>query len=76
MTDPPHTEPWIPVWWNRFRILGSIGLAAIFIGVGTVRGDIQIHGALGTVLGAAIIIVGFLTVLLSAAMWSRSRTES
>lgn len=75
MTDSHITEPMIPVWWNRFRILGSIGLAAIVSGVGLAIAEAQASDDLDIVAGVAMIIVGASVVLLSAAMWYRSRTE-
>ena len=77
MTHQPHTEPLIPVWWNRFRILGSIGLAAAVFGTGLVKREIERYDSpLSIVVGAALIVIGSSIVLLSASMWYRSRGES
>lgn len=77
MPHQPHKEPMIPVWWNRFRILGSIGLAATLVGTGLVIEEAERYDSpLSIVIGAALIVIGSSTVLFSASVWYQSRGES
>jgi hypothetical protein len=76
MAHEPHRKPLIPDRWNRHRILGSIGFVAVIVGASLVKGEAERYDSpFGVVVGAALVIIGSSTVLLSAAMWYRSREE-
>lgn len=77
MADEPHSKPLVPDRWSRYSILGSIGLLAVIVGVGLVKGEVSesYESPHMLVVGTALIIIGSSTILLSAAMWFQSGRE-
>ena len=65
-----------PDWFNRYRILGSIGLIVILAGSATIDEVSERQDSFRIAIGVVLIALGFLTVFSSVMLWYRDRAEN